>query len=779
MTGYQPLTDNRNIALAFAHDTWHVPSTFGLMHPTPQLILKVPLRFIFGTFTCLILGCGAAAPMASQRETSALTSHQRMLAELEKIKERTDWENEFLGEWQLPEAEARLEAWTEGDPLVIKIELLRVMGVNQLRLGRLDEAVKQLTIARDLSLEHHAAPEGFDETLMLLAIAHLRRGEADNCIACQTGESCVFPIRKGGRHKRPTGSSDAIRTFEALLARNPNDLMSRWLLNIAHMTLGTYPEQVPATYLIPPEAFVSDEEFPQFENIALQIGFDRRHLAGGAITEDFDGDGLLDVVTSTMDTSDTLRYYRNQGDGSFRERTEEAGFTGIYGGLNVIQGDYDNDGAVDLLVLRGGWLGEAGKHPKSLLRNNGRGEFTDVTFDVGLEHAMFPSQTASWGDYDLDGDLDLYIGNEKYPCQLFQNQGDGRFHDVTRTAGVENLRHTKGVVWGDYDGDRWPDLYVSNYQGENRLYRNLGNGAFSDVAPDLDVTAPHKSFPVWFWDFNNDGVLDLFVGAYTMGVEHVAASYLGLPHSAELCCLYRGNGSGGFDHVTAEMNLTRVTQPMGVNFGDLDNDGFLDFYLGTGYPGFEALMPNIMYHNQGGRRFADVTTAGGFGHLQKGHGVAFADLDQDGDQDVFAQLGGALKSDVFTDALFENPGFGNNWLIVKLVGKESNSFGVGSRIRANFREKEASRDVFRWVNSGGSFGCNPLRQMIGLGQAATVDTLEVFWPKTGRTQTFSDISAGQMIEITEDQDEYRVLPYPSTPFHKKQPPRLNLVTAPE
>ena len=143
---------------------------------------------------------------------------------------------------------------------------------------------------------------------------------------------------------------------------------------------------------------------------------------------------------------------------------------------------------------------------------------------------------------------------------------------------------------------------------------------------------------------------------------------------------------------------------------------------------------------------------------------------------MFAQLGGALKSDVFTDAVFENPGFGNNWLVVKLVGTESNCFGVGSRIRASVRENNEARDVFRWVNSGGSFGCNPLRQQIGLGQATTVDTLEVFWPKTGRTQTFSNIAAGQMIEITEDQDDYRVVPYPATPFRKKSPSKFTFVT---
>ena len=129
------------------------------------------------------------------------------------------------------------------------------------------------------------------------------------------------------------------------------------------------------------------------------------------------------------------------------------------------------------------------------------------------------------------------------------------------------------------------------------------------------------------------------------------------------------------------MGLTRMAPTMGCNFGDLDSDGFLDFYLGTGYPGYEGLVPNLMYWNRGGTSFADVTTAGGFGHVQKGHGVAFADLDEDGDQDVFIELGGAFPGDGFGDALFENPGFGNHWIVVRLVGKESNRQGVGARIR--------------------------------------------------------------------------------------------------
>ena len=150
-------------------------------------------------------------------------------------------------------------------------------------------------------------------------------------------------------------------------------------------------------------------------------------------------------------------------------------------------------------------------------------------------------------------------------------------------------------------------------------------------------------------------------------------------------CLYQGIGNGQFTEVAAEKNLRRVTQPMGCNFGDLNNDGFLDFYLGTGFPEYESVVPNLMFLNDRGDRFLDVTTSGGFGHLQKGHGVAFADLDNDGDQDVFQELGGWYAGDGYGNALFENPGFGNRWITIQLVGTRSNRSAIGARIRIDLR----------------------------------------------------------------------------------------------
>ncbi len=298
-------------------------------------------------------------------------------------------------------------------------------------------------------------------------------------------------------------------------------------------------------------------------------------------------------------------------------------------------------------------------------------------------------------------------------------------------------------------------MYVSNFRGQNRLYRNNGNGGFSDVGTKLGVVEPSHSFPVWFWDFNNDGVLDLYVPSYQFDVAHVSAEYFDQPVDAEHDRLYQGDGQGGFRDVSAETELRRVTQPMGANFGDLDNDGFLDFFLGTGYTEYEALMPNLMFRNLGGKRFVDVTLAGGFGHLQKGHGVAFADFDNDGDQDVFIELGGAYPGDAFGNALFENPGFGNHWIRIKLIGSQSNRSAIGARIRLDLNDAGTQRSIYRWVNSGGSFGANPLTQQIGVGAATTIETIEVFWPKTGLTQTFRTVGVNQFIEIHEDSMEYR------------------------
>ena len=171
----------------------------------------------------------------------------------------------------------------------------------------------------------------------------------------------------------------------------------------------------------------------------------------------------------------------------------------------------------------------------------------------------------------------------------------------------------------------------------------------------------------------------------------MAAVHLDRPFGAEHAHLYRNEGDGTFAEVSAETGLDRVILVMGANFGDLDGDGWLDAYFGTGMPDMRTLMPNRMYRNDGGRRFQDVTASGGFGHLQKGHGVSFGDLDGDGDQDVHQVLGAAFEGDVYENVLLENPGHGNHWLTLHLEGVRSNRDALGARVRVRVRRPAGDR----------------------------------------------------------------------------------------
>jgi tetratricopeptide (TPR) repeat protein len=700
-----------------------------------------------------------------QERMSSEESHRQMLHELQSISDNTQDAIEWLGGKNALQLRQTLAQLPSSSPPAQHYIVRNQLAYHELRLGNERDAIELLLECEQIMARRGAFPleiaaQMTNELRFELGVAHMRLAETENCCSQNTPDSCVIPIRGSGIHTATYGSAQAIEWFERILENEPIEsqlwLRTLWLYNVASMTLDRYPNQVPKAWRVPEAIFQADGSFPAFTNIAQRVGLDTFSLSGGAIADDFDEDGEFDLVVSTYDTHGQILFFHNQGRGAFVDRTKQAGLTGLFGGLNLVQVDYDNDGFLDILVLRGGWFGDSGRHPNSLLHNNGDGTFTDVSFRAGLE-ARAPTQTASWADYDHDGDLDLYIGNETnravpIPSQLYQNNGDGTFSDVAEQSGVLNSRFAKAVVWGDYDHDRFPDLYVSNYGEANRLYRNKGDGTFIDVADRLGVAGPMRSFPAWFWDFNNDGILDIYVSAYSDDLALLAASYLNRKHAAEPTGLYQGNGSGGFANVSEAHGLTTPVAPMGSNFGDLDNDGFLDFYLGTGEPEYKNLMPNVMYHNECGERFVDVTMAGRFGHLQKGHAVVFADLDRDGDQDVFEQLGGAYPGDRFYDCLFENPGFDNNWIAISLVGTQSNRAAVGARIHLRVAEPSGQqRSIYRHVNSGGSFGANPMRQSIGIGKAERIELLEVFWPTTGQTHEIRDLPANQAIRIVEGQ----------------------------
>ena len=265
--------------------------------------------------------------------------------------------------------------------------------------------------------------------------------------------------------------------------------------------------------------------------------------------------------------------------------------------------------------------------------------------------------------------------------------------------------------------------------------------------------------------------MDLFITCYERSLADVVHGMLGQPTSknldVSLRCRLSATSAVAASRTSARKQAAGVFATMGCNFADFDNDGYLDFYLGTGDVTLESLVPNRMFKNVGGKRFAEITTTSGTGHLQKGHGVACGDWDRDGNVDLFAQLGGATPGDRYHNVLFQNPGQGNNWLTVKLIGKKTNRAAIGARIKIVTKGKEPLT-VYRHVCSGGSFGANPLQQTIGVGKSKSLTSVEIFWPTSRTTQVFRDVAVNRSIEVTEFAPDYVKLNRPPIPKRRPQ-----------
>jgi FG-GAP-like repeat/PPIC-type PPIASE domain/ASPIC and UnbV len=656
---------------------------------------------------------------------------------------------------------ARVEAYLSADNQALAaqpaIDVMQLhFGLGQLDAfeGRMDRAIARFAEAQRVAASQ--VPTGTLQMEEALGIAYLHKAGLDNDVFTAPGELCLLTARPARSYPRPADAEKAVDHFLRYLEQKPDDLEVRWLLNIAAMAVGAYPGKVPAKFLIPPSVFQSAEDVGRFRDVAPEAGLTIFAAAGGALVDDFRNTGRLDVVASTADKCGSMRMLGSNGDGTFADRTADANLTSQLGGLNTVQGDYNNDGCPDILILRGGW--EELPQRKSLLKNNCNGTFTDVTSESGLAAPATSTQTAVWTDFDNDGFLDLFVGNENAPAQLFRNTRNGTFEDVAKAAGVDAVAYSKGVTAGDYDNDRFPDLFVSNYGGTNFLYHNNRNGTFTEFSAAARVLGTPQGFATWFFDYNNDGWQDLFVTSYVASLDEMVRDYLGMPHNATTMRLYRNSGDGAFRDVTVEAGLDRVRMPMGSNFGDIDNDGFLDMFLGTGNPSYGALAGSVLLRNKDGRAFVDVTGSSGTGELHRGHGVGFADLDNDGDEDIVFEVGGVTPGDRHALRLFENPGHGNDWIAVKLVGVKTNRSAVGARITAVVEdEKGQRRSIHRTVTTGGSFGSSPLTQHIGLGKSARVVDVDIWWPTSDTRQHFPGVGKNQWLQIEEFGKQYTVL----------------------
>jgi len=593
-------------------------------------------------------------------------------------------------------------------------------------------------------------------------VTALRRGENDNCIMCRGESSCILPISSSAIHVNPTGSRLAIRHFTEYLASFPEDLEVRWLLNLAHMTLGEYPEQVESRHRLDLNRFFHSEfDIGRFRDVGHLVGVNRFNQAGGAIMEDFDDDGLLDIAVTSFDPTQPMAIFRNKGDATFEDRSEAAGVTNQLGGLVCYQADYDNDGRMDIFIPRGAWLPVPIR--PTLLRNNRDGRFSDVTKESGLLDPV-NSNAAAWADYDNDGWIDLFVGCERQTNRLFHNKGNGAFEEVADKAGVQGDPRSfcKGCAWVDYDNDGYPDLFLNHLLGTGHLYHNNRDGTFRNETLSMRIDGPKAGFSCWAWDYDNDGWLDIFATCYDRSLADVVKGLLGQPHLRHSNRVFHNLKGNGFENVTREAGLDMVFATMGSNYGDFDNDGWLDIYLGTGDSNLATLVPNRMFKNVSGQRFAEITGSSGTGHLQKGHGVACGDWDRDGDVDLFVQTGGAVNGDKYHNILFQNPGQGNHWLTVKLVGKKTNRAAIGARIKV-VAGGDDPLTVHRHVSSGSSFGGSPLQQTIGLGKAKRVALLEVHWPTSKTTQVFRDIAADQAIEVAEFANVFKPLDWKPVP----------------
>ncbi len=718
-------------------------------------------NFLFFSLTALI-GCNNNENFNSSKNFSDIET-QQMVEVLKKINSDSN-PTKYL-HWNNKRAQY-LKKLMPNSPKKLKY-MIWSSYCNELLLGgRNIECIKEIEgrIKKDNT--------SYDELIMTkltlmetLGMAYFRLGEITNCSNNHNEFSCILPLLEKGQHKEKMGSKKAIEIFTKIYKIYPSEKY-KWLLNIAHMTIGEYPEQVPKDYFV---KYVSDNEkvnFPPFKEIATELGIDVNGLSGGVCLEDFNNDGKIDVFTTSYGTEDQCKLFFNTGFG-FDDVTIKAGLNGILSGLNCLHADYDNDGHIDILILRGAWLGPSGNHPNSLLRNNGDGTFTDVTKSSGIL-SFYPTQTASWADVNKDGYLDLFIGNEYNPCELFINQGNGKFLEQSKKYNLNKINgFIKGVVFGDINNDQWPDLFISVLGGKNFLFKN-NFGVFNDISKNAGVEDPSFSFPCWIWDVNNDGFNDIFVASYdSRNLSNLNADFLkeieGKFVASEKSKLFINNGNETFTESSIDFNIDISMYAMGSNFGDIDNDGWLDFYIGNGSPYLTSTIPNRMFRNIDGKRFDEVTLTGRFGHIQKGHGVSFADLDNDGDQDLYAVMGGSYEGDTYPNICFENPNSKNNWVVFKLIGKSSNLSAIGSFLTI---ELDNGRKIYRTINTGGSFGSSSLQSEIGLGKSKSIKKLSINWP-SGKNQVFNNIEPNKKYEVFENKRALNQIPFNKLNFSKK------------
>ena len=490
---------------------------------------------------------------------------------------------------------------------------------------------------------------------------------------------------------------------------------------------------------------------------------------------DYDNDGWLDIVTLTgarrkgpTPADATIRLYRNNRDGTFRDVTKASGLGRNVWAAGITVGDYDNDGFDDLFISCWG--------QNILFHNNGDGTFIDVTEKAGLIHRGIRYGTGcTWIDYDRDGKLDLFVnhyvafdpdkipirgvnpscnrggvpvfcgpgGLPQEPCRLYHNNGDGTFTDVSERSGILGVtpNYPLTAVAADFDGDGWPDIYVACDTTPSLLFRNNHDGTFTERGLESGVALNEDGreqggMGLGIGDFDTDGYLDIFKTHF----------------SSDTHVLYKNNGKGSFRDVTTRAGLRVETRFVGwgAAIQDLDNDGLPDIFLTTGmvYPEVEAAdpsapykSPNVIFRNLGGGKFEELFNLAGpaMSEMHSSRGVAFGDFDNDGDIDILIMNMNEPPS------LLRNDMTGaNHWLKVLLVGVESNRSAIGAQVVATYGEHKQAQSV---MAQSSYLSANDRRLHFGLG-AEHAAGLEIHWP-SGKTEKIPNVTANQLVVIRE------------------------------
>jgi len=497
-------------------------------------------------------------------------------------------------------------------------------------------------------------------------------------------------------------------------------------------------------------------------------------MGPGVAFIDYDNDGWPDIfIVNGMDwpghasKRSTPKLYHNNHDGTFTDVTHKAGLDVEMFGMGVAVGDYDNDGYDDLFVTA---LGQS-----RLFHNNGNGTFTDVTQKAGLLGPKEFSTSAAWVDYDRDGKLDLVVGNyvqwslegdlyctldgksksyctpESYKgasVRLWHNRGDGTFEDVTKKAGLwEPTSKTLGIAILDYDNDGWPDLLFSNDTQPNKLYRNNGNGTFTEKAVVAGVA------------FSEDGVARAGMGVDAADYDRSGmASILITNFSNQMLSLYHNEGKGLFVDEAPRSEVGRnslLTLGFGCFFFDYDLDGWPDILIANGHidGDIQRVQPNVKYamqphifRNLGKGNFQEVTKSlgAGFATPRVGRGAAYGDINNDGRLDLLLSTNGGPVY-LFENDFTGSPAAANKSLRIKLIGTKSNRDGIGTAVKLTAGGESQSE----MLRSGSSYlSASELVLTFGLAMHEQADSIEIRWP-TGQADKLANVAAGQTITVTE------------------------------